>query len=295
MRHNDTGRRIQKLVVILIALGALLQAACALSTGSPGGLSGPAAAVATLTPPPIGTPVTSLPSSAPQSPAGAPGISPRLSGTPAFTTADMAQYVTSHPIPGAAGRGAPANIRNAFLPSEVVSGFLGHTPLLRPAGTLLGYVELRGGFTFPGADAVPLTYPSAYEVFDARSGNLVAYGGLRGPTPTASPTVSPTPSPTPKATPPQLSVSPTGEVNVVCGALPLTYPAVTVRNGGGGTLTWSVTATNAHVTVSPAGGSLGAGQARTLTTGQASGGAGTDLNFTSNGGSAKVSFVCQVG
>jgi hypothetical protein len=114
------------------------------------------------------------------------------------------------------------------------------------------------------------------------------------PLPTAEPTATSTPTPTPGPLP-QLSVSPAGTTNVTCGSLPLTYPAVTVKNSGSGTLTWQVMATNAHVMVSPASGSLSAGQSQTLSVSQTSGGAGTDLKFSSNGGSVTISFACIPG
>jgi hypothetical protein len=115
---------------------------------------------------------------------------------------------------------------------------------------------------------------------------------------TSQPTTPPAPTHTPTSTappPPQLSVSPTGEQDITCGAEPFTYPSVSVRNTGGGTLTWTVTASNAQAKVTPASGALSAGQAQTFSTTQASGGLGTDLTVSANGSSAKVSFVCIPG
>jgi hypothetical protein len=103
------------------------------------------------------------------------------------------------------------------------------------------------------------------------------------------------PTATARPAPPQLSVSPTGATDVSCGSLPITYPSVTVKNVGGPTLTWQASATNAAVHVQPTSGSLGAGQAQTVTVSQTSGGGGTDVRVTSNGGSATISFQCTVG
>jgi hypothetical protein len=200
----------------------------------------------------------------------------------------MAQYVTGHPLPGT--NGTPTINRDVFLPSRDVVARIG-AYIGRAATTLVGYVELQGSFAFPNLQGgAPFTYSAAYEVFDAQTGNLLIYGGLGpAPTPTSSPTASATP-----AAPPQLSVSPAGTTDVNCSTLPISYPRVTVKNTGGRTLTWQVTATNAHVMVSPASGSLTAGQSQTLTVSQASGSGGTDLNFASNGGSAKITFECIV-
>jgi hypothetical protein len=209
----------------------------------------------------------------------------------------MAQYVTGHPLPGSTG--TPTITRNVFLPSRDVAARTG-AATGRAAATLVGCVELQGSFAFPNLlGGAPFTYSAAFEVFDAQTGNLLVYGGLR-PTPTPTPTPT-TPILTSTATatatpaPPQLSVSPPGTTDVNCGALPIPYPTVTVKNLGGRTLTWQVTATKAQVMVSPASGSLTAGQSQTLTVSQTSGSGGTDLNFTSNGGSAKITFECIVG
>lgn len=241
-----------------------------------------------------------LPTGTGQPVAGSAAITPHLHAVPAYTTDDMVTYVKSHPLPGNLASGsAPTILQAAFLPGATVTQLLG-TPIGRSDATLVGYVELQGSFAFVGA--VPATspvYPYAFALFDAQSGNLLMFGGLERPIPTATPTATPTPinpSPTPTATqaPPHLSVSPAGTTDVTCATLPISYPTVTVKNTGGGTLQWQVTATNANVTVSPASGSLGAGQPQTLAVSQTSGSGGTDLHFTSNGGSATISFECIV-
>jgi hypothetical protein len=90
-----------------------------------------------------------------------------------------------------------------------------------------------------------------------------------------------------------LSVSPTGTQYITCGTPP-GYPPVYVSNTGGGTLHWQATATNGQVTLSPASGSLSGGQTQTLTL-STTGSAATDVDFTSNGGSATISFMCNPG
>ena len=282
-RFLDGHSRWPTLRCLGVAVGllslALLLAGCQLGGGQ---------TVSTNPPPP---PVPSLPplsAITPNAPApqGDPAIRPHLSAVPAFTTQDMTRYVTSHPLPG--NSGTPTITRNVFLPSQDVAARIG-VPIGRAAAALVGYVELQGSFAFPNLlGGAPVTYSAAFEVFDAQTGNLLVYGGLR-PTPTA--TSTPTATVT-QAPPPQLNVSPAGTTDINCSAPPVQYPKVTVKNSGGRTLTWQVTSTNAHVTVNPASESLGSGQSQTLT---ASGSGGTDLNFTSNGGSAKITFECIVG
>jgi hypothetical protein len=277
---RPTAGRLSVAVGVL-SLGLLLLAGCQLGGGQ--------AASALPTPPPAPS-FAPFNAATPASPVqGNSAIQPHLSAIPAFTTQDMAQYVTSHPLPGSTG--AASITRNVFLPSQDVVQRIG-VPIGRAAATLVGYVELQGSFAFPNLQGgAPFTYAAAYEVFDAQTGNLLMYGGLR-PTPTPTPTAPATATP---AAPPQLSVSPPGITDVNCGTLPIPYPTATVKNSGGRILTWQVTATNTHVTVSPASGSLTAGQSQTLAVSQTSGSGGTDLNFTSNGGSAKISFACSVG
>jgi hypothetical protein len=232
---------------------------------------------------------------------GGPGIKPHLNAIPAFTSDDLTAYVKNNPLPGNLAGGTPTITRNQFLTAGDLRNLLGIS-LGRPDTALLGYVEMKVGFSIggPGSNSPPPVFPYAYAVFDAQSGNLLMDGGLNGPTPTITPTPTPTAGsrPTPTRTPapaPQLSVSPTGTTYINCGSLPIPYPSVTVRNSGGGTLTWQASATNAQVTLSPASGSLGAGQSQTMTVSQTSGGAGTDIHVTSNGGSATVSYMCNPG
>jgi hypothetical protein len=98
-----------------------------------------------------------------------------------------------------------------------------------------------------------------------------------------------------------LSVKPTGVINVHCGSVPVAFPTVTVQNTGTlGPLDWHVSSSNPQVSVSPAGGTLAAGESVTVTATQTSAGVGgTGLHFTSNVGTpsvtlgtASVTFVC---
>jgi hypothetical protein len=295
----------------LLAAGGLLCLTLVLAVGctaapQPGVSSGPG----TTSDRPTVTPAPSHPplplTGGPSAPVvtGGPGIKPHLSAIPAFTADDLAAYVKTNPLPGnLASGGTPTITRNQFLTAADLRNLLGIS-LGRSENALLGYVEMKAGFAIggPGSSSLPPVYPYSYAIFDAQTGNLLMYGGLSGPTSTNAPAATATASSKPTATAtrtptpvPHLSVSPTGTNYVTCGSLPLSYPSVTVRNSGGGTLAWQASATNVHVTLSPASGSLGAGQSQTMTVSQTSGGAGTDIHVTSNGGSATVSYMCIPG
>jgi hypothetical protein len=173
-------------------------------TDTSGGAGGGTITVRPGTPPPFQTP------SAPGAPDvghGIPAINPTGAGVPAFTADDMSKYALNNPLPGLVGQGgSPSVSRDEFLTSEVLALLL-NTPTNQPDGTLLGYVELKGDFSFPGADPDhPLRFPYAYEVFDAKTGNLLLWGGLNQPTSTTPP-ATPTPTTAPVV---KFSVSPTG-------------------------------------------------------------------------------------
>src|SRR5262249_13413043 len=125
---------------------------------------------------------------------GTPAITPTKSGVPSFSADDMKTYALHHPLPDTtADNGTPAVTRDEFLQSQILALLL-HTPTGRPDRALMGYVELKGDFTFAGPTAdQPLHFPVVYWVFDAQTGNLVLVGGLDQPTPTNPP---PTPTPT---------------------------------------------------------------------------------------------------
>jgi hypothetical protein len=122
-------------------------------------------------------------------------------------------------------------------------------------------------------------------------------------TPTALPPTRPRPTPTPTPTPTplpagpqaQLSVNPTGTQYVNCNVNPVIYPTLTVKNTGGQTLNGEAGVTNAQVMLSPTSGHLTGGQSQPVTLSQPSGGGGTDVRFTANGGSATISFQCLIG
>ncbi|MGZ3673261.1 MAG: hypothetical protein ACXVCO_03050 [Ktedonobacterales bacterium] len=132
--------------------------------------------------------------------------------------------------------------------------------------------------------------------------------------PTATPTLAPTATLRPAVKPvptvardPQLSTTPLRYVyETTCGEGVFTPSGVTVKNTGGGTLTWQATIST-DVTLSnppwlePSFGSLAAGQAQQvmmkwISTGEGVGAippAGSiPVTFTSNGGDQQVFFEC---
>lgn len=105
------------------------------------------------------------------------------------------------------------------------------------------------------------------------------------PTPTRAPTHPPTSTPMPA---PVLSVSPQSIHLTVCVAGSSTFAT---SNHGGGTLHWSAKANgNALYQVSPAQGSLGAGQAQTVQVTNIT--LNGSIAVSSNGGSATVYITC---
>jgi len=298
----------------VVSLLVALTAACALP-GSSSGQGSTTVVIPTFSLPPFQAPPVHT---TPGPLVGAAAIKPHLSGVPAFTTQDMADYAKGH-LPGGGGTGRPSFtiVRNEFLPSQDISGLLvgllqpsvevsarlGGAATLRSDGSLLGFLEAQGTFAF--ASGVPdsgQTYPYAFEVFDGKSGNLLIYGGLKQPVPNQPPMSTPTPQPTPQSTPqstpqptqapnpPKLSVTASSS-SAFC--LNNTYPTITVKNTGGGTLTWSGSGPSSPpVTLSPSSGSLAAGGSTVVHVSGSHPGPTVTITFTSNGGNATVTFTC---
>jgi len=108
----------------------------------------------------------------------------------------------------------------------------------------------------------------------------------------------PPPPPGPTATlgpPGQLSVTPSA-ADVACAVTPQ-YPPITVSNTGGQALTWQATTDDPSkaVTVTPASGTLAAGQSQTVMVGGRPVGSEVTVTFTSSNGSARTVFTCIVG
>jgi len=279
----------------LLSLTLLLAVGCSLSPQSGGTTgSGTGRALPSVTPP-APPALTQLTPGPVQSAAGSPAIAPHLNGVPAFTTDDMASYVKNHGLQTNFGDGSPTIVQNAFLSSDALGqmlnlpgSMLGLTSqasglkgaMGRSAGQttrptdakLVGLVVLQGHFVWPPAtsSSPPPTSPYAYEIFDAKSGNLIIYGGLVQPpstqpnatlTPTAPPTGGPTPTPTPVSHP-QPTATPTNTPAPLCnpivngtGTMNVDNVYLNVDSGGSPTNPGHVAA-GTHVQWSPAAGSM---------------------------------------
>jgi hypothetical protein len=94
---------------------------------------------------------------------------------PAFTVEDVRQYVTTHPLP----RIESSNVTVASITFEKVAdvrALLEGAPNL-PDSTLVCLVELNGSFAIESPiDGSAITYPHAYEIFDAHTGSLLVAG-----------------------------------------------------------------------------------------------------------------------
>ena len=113
------------------------------------------------------------------------------------------------------------------------------------------------------------------------------------PTPTPTPPPIPTPTPTPPPIPAHLSVGPTGTTSVNCFGSSVAYPKITIGNTGGKTMNWSASTTVSGASLSSGSGLVAPGGSQQVSVSQ--GGptsTATNVNISSNGGSATVSFTC---
>ena len=125
-----------------------------------------------------------LPTGTPRQIVGAPAITPTLSGIPAFAKDDVMAYVTTHNMPF--DDAPPSDITAvevSFITSREVNALIDRQNTSIPDSYLLCFVRLTGRFVFAGpptasGQATSLTYQHAYQVFDAKTGNLLMGGGL---------------------------------------------------------------------------------------------------------------------
>lgn len=113
-------------------------------------------------------------------PPGVPAIKPHTSGTPAFTTTDVAQYIASQSLLRTTSGQSPKVIKSEFITAQEASTLLQGEYIGRPDNALVCYVELQGPFHTVGPlppGATNPTLSTGYEVFDASTGNLLMYGG----------------------------------------------------------------------------------------------------------------------
>ncbi|GHO90167.1 hypothetical protein KSF_002150 [Reticulibacter mediterranei] len=125
---------------------------------------------------------------------GEPAIKPTLNGVPAFTKHDVVLYIKSRPMLFTDAPGSSITITEAdvtFMTSKQVNAIINRQGLGIPDNYPLCFAQLLGNFPFPGPSTdngkpVTVTYRYAYEVFDAKTGNLLMGGGLN---------ITPTPGP----------------------------------------------------------------------------------------------------
>lgn len=112
---------------------------------------------------------------------GSPAIRPtRKQIIPSFSSTDVVTYMSGRPLARtlSSSKLSSAYMTVQFLPSKMVSARLLGEPTGLPDSTLLCLVIAHGTFTFSGPEGTMVTYPVGYEVFDARTGNLLMWGGL---------------------------------------------------------------------------------------------------------------------
>ncbi len=125
-----------------------------------------------------------LPAGTPQQPVGVKAITPTSDGIPAFTKEDVIKYVKTHNIPfNATPLSDITDVQVSFITSKEVNDLLNRQNTHIPDNYLLCFVTLTGKFIFPGPPTVDgktlsATYQRAFEVFDAKTGNLLMGGGL---------------------------------------------------------------------------------------------------------------------
>jgi hypothetical protein len=115
---------------------------------------------------------------------GSPAIRPSIIGagpdTPSFTAADVTQYSNANNIYGIWGYASsvrPTINKIEFLTDAEVHEQVPSYPTGLVAGTLRVYVQYNGAFFLIAApQAKPIPCPHAFEIFDAHTGNRIAYG-----------------------------------------------------------------------------------------------------------------------
>lgn len=123
-----------------------------------------------------------LPTVTPQQQIGAAAIAPSSSGT--ITKTDVMNYVQTHNLPfNSAALSAHQVESISFITSKEVNTILNQTNTYIPDNYPLCLVTFFGAFNFPHPPVItakqqPFTYNRAFEVFDAKTGNLLMGGGL---------------------------------------------------------------------------------------------------------------------
>lgn len=95
-----------------------------------------------------------------------------------ITEADVRAYVSSHRVPGTIQATNVRILSATLVANQQVSSALG-TPRIDVSDQQpMWVVLLSGKFTFSGPPRASAVFPYAVEVFNARTGQLMQYGGL---------------------------------------------------------------------------------------------------------------------
>lgn len=173
-------RKINKPAVSLLVVVLLIGGIAALVLATNG--AGETTTQAPTTAGPPGTSGTQSTAASASQP-GEPAITPTQKGVPAFTVADVRQYLATHAFPGGPTvSGAPSTIvQIVFITSKQASELMQGESIGLPDKALVCYVELHGPFLLTKAHTPPgqptPVAPNGELVFDAQTGNLLLWGG----------------------------------------------------------------------------------------------------------------------
>lgn len=113
--------------------------------------------------------------------AGTPAITPRSTGTPAFSVNDVRQYIVTHQFSGGptVTQSSPSIVKLEFMSSKQASQQLDGTSLGLPDNALVCFVVIKGPFLLT-ADSLPSRlhvprFDTGLEVFDAHTGNQLLW------------------------------------------------------------------------------------------------------------------------
>jgi hypothetical protein len=109
---------------------------------------------------------------------GQPAISP--SGNAQISDAQVRNFVMSHHVPRAEAKNM-AIVSSSFITSAEVSSLLHTARIDVPDQEPTCLVVMSGNFVFSGPPGRTFRFPIAIEVFDAKTGNLLQFGGLAHP------------------------------------------------------------------------------------------------------------------
>jgi len=148
-----------------LLIGSLMLATSLLADG----------ACARQTQPPNAVPIISpAPAATGQAVRGSTAISPTGA---TITEAQVRDYVGSHPMPRALVTNAV--IKSVTFVDAAQIGSAIQTPSLSTqANRPLALVVMTGTFVFSGPPGTKASYPIGFEIFDARTGRLLQFGGL---------------------------------------------------------------------------------------------------------------------